>query len=154
MREQPGYAEAWSALGLIDARLDRKADALREGRRACELLPISKDAWDGPAVASNLAAIYAWTGERDLAIQTVGSLARTKGGDDFTEISYGGLKLDPRWEPLRADPPLPGADGLPRAGAVSWRGFRRAAGDHFRERRLRRRTPLQAVALSAGRGCV
>ena len=101
---QPDYAEALSALGRIDAMLGRKDDALREGRRAVELLPVFKDAWDGPAVASNLAAIYVQTGETDLALQELERLVHLRGGNDFQEISYGGLKQDPRWEKLRGDP--------------------------------------------------
>ena len=31
-------------LGIIDAALGRKEEALREGRRAVELLPVEKDA--------------------------------------------------------------------------------------------------------------
>ena len=103
VRAQPDYAGAWSALGRIDAALDRKDEALREGRQAVTLLPLSRDAWDGTGVVSNLAAIYAQTGETDLAIQELDRLVHLKGGNDFQEISYGGLKLDPRWEPLRGD---------------------------------------------------
>lgn len=60
VREQPDYAPAWSLLGRIDAPLGRKEDAIREGRRACDLLPVSKDAWIGPAYVIDLAIIYAW----------------------------------------------------------------------------------------------
>jgi len=67
VRDQPDYAPAWSRLGLIDAGLGRKEDAIREGRRACELLPVTKDAMDGPSYITNLAMIYAWTGEKDSA---------------------------------------------------------------------------------------
>jgi len=69
LQEQPDFAAASSLLGLIDAGLARKEDAIREGRRACELLPMSKDAVDGVAFVVNLAQIYAWTGEKDLAIE-------------------------------------------------------------------------------------
>jgi TolB-like protein/Tfp pilus assembly protein PilF len=101
VREQPDYAQAWSGLGLVDAGLGRKEDALREGRRACELLPITKEAWDGPALAENLAEIYARTGEKDLALQQLETLAprHYNGG-----MTYGELKLDPRWDALRGDP--------------------------------------------------
>ena len=47
MSEQPGYAPALCVLGLIDAALGRKDEAIREGRRAIELLPITKDSIDG-----------------------------------------------------------------------------------------------------------
>ena len=103
VRAQPGHAEAWSALGRVDAMLGRKDDALREGRRAAELLPITRDAWDGPAIASNLAAIYAQTGEKDLALQELERLVQLRHGNDYQEVAYGPLKLDPRWQPLRGD---------------------------------------------------
>jgi tetratricopeptide (TPR) repeat protein len=46
-REQPDYAQAWTYLGLTDAMLGRRDDAIREGKRACEVLPFSKDSWIG-----------------------------------------------------------------------------------------------------------
>ena len=69
--EQPDYAPALCVLGLIDAALGRKDEAIREGRRAVELLPITKDSIDGAEVAKNLAVIYALVGEKDLAIQQI-----------------------------------------------------------------------------------
>ena len=66
---------------------------------ACELLPISKDAVDGVALAVNLAQIYAWTGERDLAVEQLEASLRVP--NDYT--SYGDLRLSPLWDPLRGD---------------------------------------------------
>jgi TolB-like protein/class 3 adenylate cyclase/Flp pilus assembly protein TadD len=97
--EQPEYAAAWSLLGMCDAALGHKSDAIAEGRRACELLPVAKDAMDGPSFLNNLAVIYAWVGEKDLALQALAELARTPGG-----ITFGELKLQPQWDPLRGDP--------------------------------------------------
>jgi TolB-like protein/class 3 adenylate cyclase/Flp pilus assembly protein TadD len=99
VEKQPDFAAAFSLLGVIDAGLGRKEDALREGRRACELLPISKDAIDGPILAANLALIYAWTGEKDLAIDQIVSVENVPNA-----LSYGLLKLHPVWDPLRGDP--------------------------------------------------
>jgi tetratricopeptide (TPR) repeat protein len=99
VRDQPDYAPAWSRLGLIDAGLGRKEEAIREGRRACELLPVTKDAVDAPSYILNLAMIYAWVGEKDLAIEQLAISARTIGG-----ITYGELKLYPQWDSLRSDP--------------------------------------------------
>jgi TolB-like protein len=99
VREQPGYAPAWSRLGLIDAALGRKAEAISEGRRACELLPIAKDSIDAPSYITSLAVIYAWTGEKDLAFEQLALSAQTTGG-----INYGELKLNPQWDALRGDP--------------------------------------------------
>ena len=98
VENQPEFAAAISLLGMIDAGLGRKEEALREGRRACELLPISKDAIDGVALAVNLAQIYAWTGERDLAIEQIAAVQRVP-----NYLSYGFLKLQPFWNPLRGD---------------------------------------------------
>jgi len=86
-------------LGMIDAGLERKEEALREGRRSCELLPISKDAIDGADLATNLAQIYAWTGEKDRAIEQIAAVERVP-----NTLSYGLLKLHPYWDPLRGDP--------------------------------------------------
>ena len=92
-----GYDATWQE--GIDAGLGRKDDALREGRRACELLPISQDAVDGASLAVNLAHIYAWTGEKDLAIEQIAAIERVP-----NPLSYGLLKLHPYWDPLRGDP--------------------------------------------------
>ena len=99
VRDQPDYAPAWSRLGLIDAGLGRKEDAIREGRRACELLPVAKDAMDGPSYIVNLATIYAWTGEKDLALGQLEIAAKIPAG-----VTYGELKLYPQWDSLRGDP--------------------------------------------------
>jgi len=99
LAKQPDFAAAISLLGVIDVGLGRKEEALREGRRACELLPISKDAISGTYLAINLALIYAWTGEKDRAIEQIAAVERIP-----NELSYGFLKLHPYWDPLRDDP--------------------------------------------------
>jgi tetratricopeptide (TPR) repeat protein len=99
LEKQPNFTAALSLLGVIDAGLGRKEEALREGRRACELLPVSKDAIDGAALAVNLAQIYAWTGEKELAIEQIAAVERIP-----NLLSYGLLKLHPYWDPLRGDP--------------------------------------------------
>ena len=98
-REQPDYAKALCVLGMIDAALGRKEDAVREGRRAVELLPVTKDAWTGAEVLKNLAITYAWAGEKDLATKQLEDLVRIP-----SPISYGQLRLHPFWDPLRGDP--------------------------------------------------
>ena len=98
VQKQPDFAAALSLLGMIDAGLGQKEAALREGRRACELLPISKDAVDGANFAVNLAQIYAWTGEKDLAIDQIAAVERVP-----NQLSYGFLKLQPQWDSLRGD---------------------------------------------------
>jgi serine/threonine-protein kinase len=98
---EPEFAPAISFLGMIDAGLGRKKEALQEGGRACELMPPSKDALDGVALAVNLAQIYVWTGENDLAIAQLAAVERSP-----NYLSYGLLKLQPIWDPLRGDPRL------------------------------------------------
>ena len=99
VRTAPDDASKLCYLGLIDASLGRKEDALREGRRAVELLPSTKDALNGTEVLYFYAVICAWTGERDQAIQQLQTLARLPAG-----VSFGEIRLDPFWDPLRGDP--------------------------------------------------
>jgi TolB-like protein/Tfp pilus assembly protein PilF len=97
-QDQPDYAPGWLILGLLDAGLGHKSDAIAEGKRARELLPISIDALDGPIYATYLAMIYAWVGEKDLALEELKLSASTPGG-----VQYGSLKLSPNWDSLRGD---------------------------------------------------
>jgi TolB-like protein/class 3 adenylate cyclase/tetratricopeptide (TPR) repeat protein len=99
LRDHPDDGILLARLGLIDAGLQRKQEAIAEGLRAVELRPISSDAVDGAAVLSSVAMIYAWVGDIDLAIQRLTSLAKMPGGPD-----YGQLKLDPAWDAVRRDP--------------------------------------------------
>jgi tetratricopeptide (TPR) repeat protein len=98
-REQPNYAQALTILGLIDAGLGRKDDAIREGRRAVELVPVSKDSIDGADLILNLAVIYAWTGEKNLALKQLAEAAQLP-----SSLNYGSLRLYPDWDTLRGDP--------------------------------------------------
>jgi TolB-like protein/class 3 adenylate cyclase/Tfp pilus assembly protein PilF len=99
LAKQPDFAPGISLLGVIDAGLGRKEQALQEGRRACELLPISKDAVSGTGLAINLAQIYAWSGEKDRAIEQIAAVERIP-----NLLSYGLLKLHPYWDSLHGDP--------------------------------------------------
>jgi hypothetical protein len=99
VREQTDYAPGLTVLGLIDAALGRKEDALREGRRAVQLLPVTKDSIDGAEVMKYLGVIYAWCGEKDLALEQIAATLRIP-----STLSYGNLKLHPYWDPLRGDP--------------------------------------------------
>ena len=99
VRAEPDYGPTVCVLGLIDAALGRKEEALREGRRALELTPIAKDSMDGADVLYFYAVICAWTGERDLAIEQLDTLAKIPAGP-----SYGDLRLSPYWDSLRGDP--------------------------------------------------
>jgi len=97
--DQPDYAEALCVLGMADAALGNREEAIREGRRAIELMPLSKNAIAGYLLIEYLALIYAWTGEKDLALQQLAVAASAPG-----VLSYGELRLHPRWDPLRSDP--------------------------------------------------
>ena len=98
---QPDYAPAWCVLGVIDAALGRKEDALSEGRRAVELLPVEKDSINGLVMIKYLAMSAAWVGETDLACEQLATAVRYPSG---LELSYGELKLMPWWDSLRGDP--------------------------------------------------
>jgi len=99
MDSRSEYGPAIAVLGLIDAALGRKDDALREGRRAVELCPVEKDAVNGRRMIVRLAMIAAWVGEKDLACEQLAGAIRYSGSP-----SYGELKLLPFWDPLRSDP--------------------------------------------------
>jgi len=99
IQAQPDYGPPLCVLGLIDAALGRKEEALREGRRAIELLPVEKDAVNAPLINEYLAMIAAWVGDRDLVYEQLGAAIRYP-----SSLSYGRLKLLPFWDPLRGDP--------------------------------------------------
>src|SRR5207248_1477606 len=92
------YGPALCVLGLIDAALGRKEQALSEGRRAVELVRAEKDAVAGATMIKYLAMIAAWVGDTDLACNQLAMLNR-----DPIGVSYGQLKLMPFWDPLRGD---------------------------------------------------
>jgi serine/threonine protein kinase len=99
VQDQPNYGPPLCVLGLIDAALGRKEDALREGRRAVELLPVEKDAINGPRMIAHLAMIAAWAGEKDLACEQLAMAIHPP-----APVTYGQLKLLPFWDPLHGQP--------------------------------------------------
>jgi len=99
VQAQPNYGPALCVFGLIDAGLGRKEEALREGRRAVELLPMEKDAAEGVTMVKDLAMIAAWIGDKDLACEQLAIAIRPP-----SNLSYGQLKLMPFWDLLRGDP--------------------------------------------------
>ena len=99
VRESPNDAGSHAQLGMILAGLGRKEDAIREGKRAVELLPESKDAFDGPGMTISLAQIYMFAGETDQALKLLEHSLSTPAG-----ITAANLKIDPVWDPLRKDP--------------------------------------------------
>jgi tetratricopeptide (TPR) repeat protein len=96
---QPDYAPPLCVLGVIDAALGRKQEALSECRHAVELLPVEKDAFNGPLMVQWFAISAAWVGEKDLACDQLAVANRSPGN-----LAYGQLKLFPFWDPLRGDP--------------------------------------------------
>ncbi len=86
-------------LAQVDAGLGQKEAAIAEGRRAVNLMPLSRDAYDGMFVLQGLAQVYTWTGEKEKALELVRQLMSIPG-----YLTYGYLKVDPSWNPLRDDP--------------------------------------------------
>jgi TolB-like protein/class 3 adenylate cyclase/Tfp pilus assembly protein PilF len=106
VKEAPASAERHANLGLLYAFMGRKADATREGLRAVELKPESKDAVDGAIMNCYLALIYARVGENDLAIPLIERLLKTPGAVDSVDysITINDLKHRWEWDPIRGDP--------------------------------------------------
>jgi TolB-like protein/thioredoxin-like negative regulator of GroEL len=101
--DKPADATYLSNLATVDAGLGRKEEATHEAVRAVELIPISKDAVNAPLMIANLALVYAWTGERDHALEQLEKVA-TMPGAMGTVPTYGDLLLNPCWDDLRGDP--------------------------------------------------
>ena len=99
VRARPGSAGPLRALALIDAELGQKEIAIQEGRAVCDLEPVEKDAVFGVLRLTDLARIYALTGEKDLASQQLEIVSKLPCGP-----SYGELRLNPDWDALRGDP--------------------------------------------------
>src|SRR5436309_10493894 len=104
LRIHPDDMHLVSDLGLIDAALGKKEEALNEGRRAIELAPNAQEAMRGPHnnegfARTQLAMICAWVDERELALEQLEAVTKIPGGP-----GYGGLRLSPMWDPLRGDP--------------------------------------------------
>jgi len=96
---KPEHARTIAVLAQVDAGLGQKELAVREAQHAIDLMPISKDIYDGALVLEGLAQVYTWSGEPDRAIELVQKLVSMP-----SYINYGRLKLHPLWSPLRGDP--------------------------------------------------
>ena len=99
VQREPANAGLLSSLALVDALLGNKGQANLEAERALELTPVTKDAMHGPEILKNVAAVHVWTGELEKAFTELSSLAKMPKG-----ISYGELKCDQYWAPVRNDP--------------------------------------------------
>jgi tetratricopeptide (TPR) repeat protein len=96
--DKPKDEAYFEQVAIFDAGLDRKEDAIREALRAVDLMPIAKDSLWGPAHVTNLALVYAWTGERDRALEQLEIVAKIPAGP-----TYGDLRFNPCWDDLRGD---------------------------------------------------
>src|SRR5258708_24489690 len=90
-----------AALALADVALGRKEESIQEARRAMEMRPISEDAEDGPCIAANVAVVYAWANQSDFAFEQLNILIKRT---SYLLVTYGNLKTNPSWDPLRKDP--------------------------------------------------
>jgi serine/threonine protein kinase/Tfp pilus assembly protein PilF len=99
VQAEPEYPQALSVLGMIDAALGHKEDAVREARSAVELHPREKDQLTYAELTKNLAVVYAWSGNKEAALNELKSLLQIP-----APLSYGELRLHPYWDPLRGDP--------------------------------------------------
>ena len=106
-KDQPDNALVPAALAVDYAILDEKDSALNEAQRAITLVPSSKDRLSGPGFEENLALVEMIIGENSRAISTLARLLQMPyGGWLYTPapITPALLRLDPLWDPLRADP--------------------------------------------------
>ena len=97
--DKPKDAPYLSEVATLDAGLGRKEEAIREARRAVEIQSIANDSVNGPTWVTNLALVYAWTGERERALEQLEIVATIPAGP-----SYGDLRFNPCWDSLRGDP--------------------------------------------------
>ena len=106
VKEAPDNAYRHADLGWLYGFMGRKDDAIREGQRAVELKPESKDAVDGAIMNCYLALIYARVGKKDLAIPLIERLLKTPGAVDSVNygITVNDLKYRWEWDGLRNDP--------------------------------------------------
>ncbi|MCH8146343.1 MAG: tetratricopeptide repeat protein [Gemmatimonadetes bacterium] len=98
--EFPDDHRMHTSLGIALAGLGRSDDALHHGKRAVELNPVSKDAFDGPFYEQNLAIIYTLLGDQEEALDKIDYLLSIP---SFW-MSVGALRINPVWDPLRENP--------------------------------------------------
>jgi TolB-like protein/Tfp pilus assembly protein PilF len=106
-KEQPDNAFVAAALAVAYAMLDEKEQALKEAQRAMKLVPSSKDQLSGPGFEENLALVEVIIGDNSRAVSILTRLLQTSYGGWLyspTPITPALLRLDPLWDPLRADP--------------------------------------------------
>lgn len=95
---KPEDARTLAVLAQVDAGLGQKELAIQEAQYAVNLMPVSKDIYDGALVLEGLAQVYTWTNEPGRAIEVLQKLVTMPG---YT--NYARLKLHPLWNPLRGN---------------------------------------------------
>jgi TolB-like protein len=106
-KNQPDNVNLAGLLSLTYAALGNKDSALKEAERAITLLPSAKDRMKGPAFEEHLALIQTMFGENSHAISTLKRMLQTPYSSwlyEPTPVTPALLRLDPTWDPLRADP--------------------------------------------------
>lgn len=92
-------------LAMVDAGLGQKDEAVREALHACELCPVEAAADQAPVVACDLAVVYAWTGQPDLACAVLEEWIKRPAGFALPDQpTYGDFRLNPLWDSLRGYP--------------------------------------------------
>ena len=99
LQAQGETAPALNRLATIDAYLGRREDAIREAKRACEVVPLSRDKIDAPRYLTEAAEVYAILGEKEPALEILAVVTSIPGWP-----SYGDLRLGPNWDSMRGDP--------------------------------------------------
>jgi serine/threonine-protein kinase len=97
--ERPDDDRIYASLGKAYAGLGLKNEAIRAGQTAVQMMPVSRDAFNGPQYIEDLAYIYTRVGEHDTAIDQLEYLLSIP-----SWISVWLLRIDPRWDPLRNHP--------------------------------------------------
>jgi tetratricopeptide (TPR) repeat protein len=100
-KSKPDDPDVVGELGLAYAGMGRSSEALRDGQKAVDLMPLSKDAFDGPHYLIQLAQINARLGRASEAVEILKNVMSTVSGHF---ISPAVLRLDPAWNPIRNDP--------------------------------------------------
>jgi tetratricopeptide (TPR) repeat protein len=98
LKDKPNDPRTLAVLAQVEANLGNKDLALSEAQTALKLMPVSKDAYDGPLILQGLAQVYTWSGDHNQAFPELEALLGMPG-----YVSYGYLKTDPAWQPLRED---------------------------------------------------
>ena len=100
IKQNPDDSRLYSSIGICYAGLGKKEEAIQNGKRGYELLPISREAWRGSFRLVDLAQIYTMVGEQELALDAIEELLNKP--TDALSLAY--LKFDPTWKPLRGNP--------------------------------------------------